>query len=205
MCSRQVLRVDKIFTIPRIEYLDTSSIDGVSGYESLHPRAKADLALIKLKGKVKNWHKKTVCLPDARERGWYNKNADVYGWGAADMEWEATVPGKYPAWKNFCLQEAKVKTMSRKTCEKIWGDGAMSKWTFCAGKELAPFRWENGRWELGKYVDTCEGDSGGPMTIAKNRNHVQIGITSSGVTKSLCGIDVSTCLNIFSTLSVLCC
>ena len=170
--------------------------DGVGGYRAMSKRAKADMALIKLKGKVKNWHKKTVCLPDARERDWYNKNADVYGWGAADMEREATVAGGpgMPEWKNFCLQEAKVKTMSRRTCQKIWGK-TLSKWTFCAGKELAP----------GKWADTCEGDSGGPMTIAKNRNHVQIGITSSGVKKSLCGKDVSTCLNNFSTLSILCC
>lgn len=86
----------------------------------------------------------------------------ILGWGATRYNGDSA--GGYPT----VLQEARVPLVSLETCNSpISYDGIVEVTQLCAGFSTGA-------------VDTCAGDSGGPLYIFNNGQPVQVGITSFG-------------------------
>ncbi len=86
----------------------------------------------------------------------------ILGWGATRYRNEQA--SDYPT----VLQEARVPLVSLETCNApISYDGLLEATQLCAGFSTGA-------------VDTCAGDSGGPLYILESGQPVQVGITSFG-------------------------
>ncbi len=86
----------------------------------------------------------------------------ILGWGATRYENDRA--SDYPT----ILQEARVPLVSLETCNSpISYNGLLEQTQMCAGFSTGA-------------VDTCAGDSGGPLYILQSGEPVQVGITSFG-------------------------
>lgn len=127
-------------------------------YTDDDPDQKYDIALIRLTSRVKFSNTITpVCLPSRSTVDRNFHELKVAGWGVmrrGDRDGSDT------------LQEAVVPEVSMETCVQRHHRGRVTAQHICAGN---------------KTVDTCDGDSGGPlMTQWIGRTHV-VGITSWGI------------------------
>ena len=125
-----------------------------------HPNYNAatdnnDLALLQLTEPVKN----AVSLPLVKDNPRLTgMEATIVGWGLLN-EHEDTYPG--------VLQEASLPIQSNEACKLSYGDYAITDKMLCAGY-------------LEGGLDSCSGDSGGPLMIQQNGAWVLAGITSWG-------------------------
>merc|ERR1719402_316577 len=132
-----------------------------------------DFALLKLKRRVQ-WRKEVqpVCLPETTSHLYEGDMATVTGWGTL---WKnQTGMGDWPDE----LREVDVKIISNEQCNKQY-DGMFEPITdkmLCVAEENG-----NG----GK--DSCYGDSGGPLFVARNgvevngkKQYEQVGVVSFG-------------------------
>lgn len=117
-----------------------------------------DIALLKLRRPSKQPVMRMV-----RPRQYWayrvNRPAEIAGWGATNPR-----GSRYP----HHLQQAQIKLVSRQICRQIW-PGLSTKVQVCAGI------WPQGR------IDSCSGDSGGPLTVTDSRGRrLLAGLTSFG-------------------------
>ena len=96
-----------------------------------------------------------ICLPEPGQ-DYDNVTAVVTGWGRLN----------YTGPLADTLQEVRVNTMTNSECARSHGDHRISDNMICAGA--------NGG-------DSCEGDSGGPLTVlGQDGSYRQIGVVSWG-------------------------
>lgn len=123
-----------------------------------------DIALLKLEHPLELddfvW---PICLPSQEEQMATNKNGTILGWG---KKHNTDLFGTHE------LQEARVPIADTEECKKVYDSYHITENMFCAGHRL-------GR------VDSCAGDSGGPLMLrkkdGKQRNRWYLyGITSFG-------------------------
>jgi len=133
-----------------------------------------DIALLKLAEEVDLTSYTPACLSDSG-KDYTGQVGLATGWGRTDP----CIPGLHPI-----LQEVNVRIVSDGTCEKSKGiyekwdqddkvcknytdsyAGQISDEMLCAGSQ-------------GK--DTCNGDSGGPLTVEMSGQHTLVGVTSWG-------------------------
>ncbi|XP_072225828.1 tryptase-like [Leuresthes tenuis] len=123
-----------------------------SGYEN-------DIALIKLKRKVKSSPLvAAVSLPSADDTFDSSSECWITGWGHIGKD----VPLPDPE----VLQQLKIPIISQQTCSTTYGKKLPSN-LLCAGYRAG-----------GK--DACKGDYGGPLVCRTAKGFVQVGIMSSG-------------------------
>lgn len=135
-------------------------------HEGFNKRIQNDISLIRLKRPAKFGDSvRPVCLPPADldvEKFLGQREAVVAGWGTTEKISQSQI-----------LQRAPLPYADKKTCEKLYSMPLLDS-QICFGGH-------------GK-VDSCTGDSGGPLMQAKlNTRHVTLlGIVSFG--KRVCGI-----------------
>lgn len=129
-----------------------------------------DIALLKLKSPLDftDDHLAPVCLPtvDSDEGRHVGLSTNLVGWGVQSQSTAISSP---------LLNEVQVPISKQNQCEKVYtelmGGNAYLNWnnTLCAS-------YEDGQ------KDTCQGDSGGGMTIRNGSSdtYTQIGIVSFG-------------------------
>ena len=133
----------------------------------IHPRfgEKAtfdhDYAILKLQIPI-DFHRSSfirpVCLP------LLNKNDDLQGKTGTVSGWGVVDP-KVPTNQANILQKADVKIVSNRECRNTYPVKSVTESMFCARA--------NGS-------DSCYGDSGGPLTVFQNGNHILEGVISWG-------------------------
>ncbi|EDV28409.1 uncharacterized protein TRIADDRAFT_18710, partial [Trichoplax adhaerens] len=124
----------------------------------------ADVAILKLPSSVQtNRYVRTLCLPNKRilSSNLGNLDCRVAGWGNTRVSGSVSYP-RYLRW-------AMVSILDTDKCNKsVAYRNSITNNMLCAGK------WEGG-------VDTCHGDSGGPlMCRLPNSPWMLMGITSTG-------------------------
>lgn len=138
----------------------------------MNPRLTHDVALLKLKREVKiQVHIRPICLPISQLVYDHSDEIQYYtiaGWGHTENSYSTNV-----------LQHAEIPHQPREVCQKIFAESGVNI-TYdhiCAGGE--------------NRIDTCKGDSGGPLFATvpfKTFNsliiyrQVQFGIVSFGLT-----------------------
>ncbi|XP_054089821.1 serine protease grass [Zeugodacus cucurbitae] len=140
-------------------------------YYSLR-RLTHDVALLKLKTEViTQVHIKPICLPISQlvyDHSNTIRHYDIAGWGRTESNEKSNV-----------LQHAKIRHRAREDCQKVFSPRGVNITLdhICAGGE--------------NEIDTCKGDSGGPLfatvpfKLFNNliiRRQVQFGIVSFGIT-----------------------
>lgn len=120
-----------------------------------------DVAVLTLDQPVtftKNIH--PICLPGAGGRSTYQgRVATVIGWGSLRES------GPQPS----VLQEVSIPVWSNQECKLKYGNaapGGIVEHMLCAGKAS---------------MDSCSGDSGGPLMVNENGRWTQVGIVSWGI------------------------
>ncbi|KAJ8687184.1 hypothetical protein QAD02_022978 [Eretmocerus hayati] len=123
-----------------------------------------DLALLELETPIQfDAHIVPICMPDDKTTNFVNKTATVTGWGR--LKYNGGVPS--------VLQEVKVPIMENSVCQDMFIAGGHSKRILesfmCAG-------YANGE------KDSCEGDSGGPLTLQRpDGRWMLVGTVSHGI------------------------
>ncbi|KAF2348850.1 Serine proteases trypsin domain [Trinorchestia longiramus] len=102
-----------------------------------------------------------VCLPSKDERLSELQDCSITGWGTL-TENAPAVPQRLPR-----VGAVEIYDMATCTSSNGYGKFEVTSGMTCAGR-------------LDGRVDTCTGDSGGPLTCIKNGRHVLYGITSWG-------------------------
>merc|ERR1712212_919781 len=129
-----------------------------------NPSGDNDIAILKLSKDLTFSDKiKPVCLPTSATKDYSGKASTVSGWGGT----KAYTPMKPVDQPRQCaLKEAIVDILkpSSKKCSDFLGDSS-STTRLCA-------------WGKGK--DACQGDGGGPLTVAENGKYVLLGVVSYG-------------------------
>ncbi|XP_013169857.1 PREDICTED: trypsin-1-like [Papilio xuthus] len=159
------------FIKPSIARFGTTNIEepaddfkiALKQYEDYHYDNKLDIALVKLKKKIKFTKSvQPACLWRSEHTGSLKK-VSVSGWGTTD-----------PAINEMTdiLQTADLEIIDTEKCAEIYKDNGQIdfkpiKQQICAGK-------------LSGGVDTCQGDSGGPLAGIKKRTNYIVGIVSQG-------------------------
>ncbi|XP_044739287.1 uncharacterized protein LOC123300724 isoform X2 [Chrysoperla carnea] len=120
-----------------------------------------DIAIIKLKGEGFHLekHVQAICLPNEDTDYVPGKNCTISGWGS-------TQSGKLSA--ALQLRAGWIPIQSREVCSQpeVYGEN-IKEGMFCAGS-------------LDQGVDSCDGDSGGPLACLDNGYFTLFGITSWG-------------------------
>ncbi|XP_011506497.1 PREDICTED: uncharacterized protein LOC105368979 [Ceratosolen solmsi marchali] len=122
-----------------------------------------DLALLELETPVQfDAHIVPICMPDDNT-DYVNRMATVTGWGR--LKYNGGVPS--------VLQEVKVPIMENSVCQEMFQTAGHSKLIIdsfmCAG-------YANGQ------KDSCEGDSGGPLTLQRSDGRwILVGTVSHGI------------------------
>ncbi|KAK5855690.1 hypothetical protein PBY51_007347 [Eleginops maclovinus] len=134
-------------------------------YKALSHGYQNDIALIKLKKKVKfNGLVKNVTLPKADDALPLSSECWIAGWGDVG----ANAPLPYPE----TLRQLRIPLVAQSTCKSQYRDLPAN--VLCAG---------------GKEKNACEGDYGGPLFCnAPGVGLVQVGIMSYGSSGG-CGVD----------------
>jgi len=118
-----------------------------------------DIALLKLRRPFKmTKYVSVACLPPPLEYQAVSSLGTILGWGKRkDTE----------LYGSDVLHQAQVPIVSPQACKKVYEDYFISSNMVCAG-------YERGR------VDSCAGDSGGPLLFEKKNKWFIYGITSFG-------------------------
>lgn len=127
-----------------------------------------DIALLKLESPLELTQRVwPACLPDQNEELKSDLMATILGWGAISYRPSPNRDGKPHLERDDTLYQAKVPVVDFDECKNSYGDSLESYKVICAG-------YKEGR------IDSCAGDSGGPLLVEKdNRWHVY-GVTSFG-------------------------
>lgn len=91
--------------------------------------------------------------------------ATILGWGAVAYHRQAN--GKPRVERDDMLRQAVVPVVDFHECKKSYGDDLETHHVICAG-------YKQGR------IDSCAGDSGGPLLIERNNKWHVYGVTSFG-------------------------
>lgn len=91
--------------------------------------------------------------------------ATVLGWGSTRPQRVDRQPTGPEPTMSQRLQQASVPLVERGVCQSVYPDLAGDQ--FCAGYSQGG-------------VDTCAGDSGGPLLVESDRQWLQLGVTSRG-------------------------
>lgn len=125
-----------------------------------------DIALLKLDQPVvlttEVW---PACLPDQDEELDAETNATILGWGAT--RYLRNKDGKPLVERDDMLREAKVPVVDFAECKQSYGDYLKTFNVICAG-------YKEGQ------IDSCAGDSGGPLLVQRNSRWYVYGVTSFG-------------------------
>lgn len=125
-----------------------------------------DIALLKLDKPLElNPQVWPACLPSQNEELEAQLNATILGWGA--KSYLRLKDGRLRVERDDLLREARVPVVDSDECSRSYGEHIHMDNFVCAG-------YREGR------IDSCAGDSGGPLLIERdNRWHVY-GVTSMG-------------------------
>lgn len=128
-----------------------------------------DIALLKLQAPLelsqRVW---PACLPNQDEELQPESMATILGWGAVSYHVEMRNETKrVQVERDDMLHEAKVPVVDFEECKSSYGEGLESYQVICAG-------YREGR------IDSCAGDSGGPLLVEKNNRWHVYGVTSFG-------------------------
>jgi secreted trypsin-like serine protease len=125
-----------------------------------------DIALLKLDRPLiltsKVW---PACLPDQDEELDADTNATILGWGAT--RYLRNQDGKPQVERDDMLREASVPVVDFAECKQSYGDDLKTSNVICAG-------YKEGQ------IDSCAGDSGGPLLVQKDSKWHVYGVTSFG-------------------------
>lgn len=125
-----------------------------------------DIALLKLERPLDL--SRTVwpaCLPDQGEELDPETNATILGWGATRYLRQAD--GKPQVERDDMLREARVPVVDFEDCKRSYGDFLKTHHVVCAG-------YKEGQ------IDSCAGDSGGPLLVERETRWYVYGVTSFG-------------------------
>ncbi|XP_044146605.1 plasma kallikrein [Bufo gargarizans] len=118
----------------------------------------SDIALLKLKTPITfNDYQQAICLPPHRDSFVLPSTCWITGWGYTN-EFETT---------SDVLQKAEVPPKASTECQKSYSAKTISSKVLCAG-------YKHGQ------IDSCKGDSGGPLACEVDNTWYLIGITSWG-------------------------
>ena len=138
------------------------------GYSHSGSPTKNDVTVIELEEPVdlyKYPHIKPICLPyQSRLKNFINKDAEVTGWGLLASQ----------GISSNHLMEVTVKVIGKENCGTI--QDFITESSFCAG-------------DLCGGKDSCNGDSGGPLTVEDPNNNnasTLLGIVSFGPIDGTC-------------------
>lgn len=154
-----------------LEELDGSEQERrvISAYK--HPdynkdNVENDIALLKLESPLELsqqiW---PACLPAQNEELKAGRMATIVGWGA--VAYYKQPDGHPRVERDETLNQAKVPVVEFQECKKSYEDDLKSDQVICAGFKAGG-------------VDSCAGDSGGPLMLQKGDSWVVYGVTSSG-------------------------
>lgn len=125
-----------------------------------------DIALLKLDSPLELTQRVwPACLPDQNEELKPDLQTTILGWGAT--KYQRQRDGKPIVERDDMLYEAKVPVVDFEECKNSYGDDLESHHVICAG-------FKEGQ------VDSCAGDSGGPLLYEKNNRWLVYGVTSFG-------------------------
>lgn len=125
-----------------------------------------DIALLKLDSPLELTNRIwPACLPEQAEELVPDLNATILGWGA--ITYRRQPDGKPQVERDDVLYQATVPVVDFDECKSSYGDDLESHHVICAGLK------EGG-------VDSCAGDSGGPLLYEKNNRWHVYGVTSFG-------------------------
>ncbi|XP_067000257.2 uncharacterized protein [Anabrus simplex] len=118
-----------------------------------------DVALLKLPVAVRpDRYRGVACLPKSRQALPTNQLCTIIGWGKRRSS---------DAFGTDILHEAQVPIVNTEECRDVYEDYLITGNMFCAG-------YKRGR------MDSCAGDSGGPLLCRENHRWTVFGITSFG-------------------------
>lgn len=125
-----------------------------------------DIALLKLESPLlltqRVW---PACLPEQSEELKPEVMATILGWGA--ISYHRQRDGKPQVERDDMLYQAAVPVVDFDECKNSYGDDLESHHVICAG-------YKEGR------IDSCAGDSGGPLLVEKENKWHVYGVTSFG-------------------------
>jgi len=106
-----------------------------------------------------------ACLPDLRFSGdkLVGKYLTVSGWGRENIRETANDGYEYPE----LLQSVDLPVLSQEDCRELFGSSDITNSMMCAGYTSGG-------------IDSCSGDSGGPLTYNENGRSYLIGVVSWG-------------------------
>lgn len=125
-----------------------------------------DIALLKLASPLQLTQRVwPACLPLQSEELESEVNATILGWGAT--RYLMGRDGKVKVERDDMLQEARVPIVDFEECKQIYGKYVDINHFVCAG-------YREGR------IDSCAGDSGGPLLVERDNKWYVYGVTSMG-------------------------
>lgn len=142
-----------------------SKIEGAIIYPLNNPSTNEhDLALLKLTAPVP-WDVISLLTPEQSGLAAAGVNGTILGWGLMDSAYQA-LPD--------LLQEGTVPIWSDDACEARYGLAFKGSSMLCAGKPETSIG-------AGDGIDTCKGDSGGPLFVRDGSGILKlVGVTSWG-------------------------
>lgn len=125
-----------------------------------------DIALLKLESPLQLTQRVwPACLPGQGEELEPEMNATILGWGAT--RYTKQPDGKAQVERDDMLREARVPVVDFEDCKQSYGDDLETHHVICAG-------YREGR------IDSCAGDSGGPLLVERDNRWNVYGVTSFG-------------------------
>lgn len=125
-----------------------------------------DIALLKLEHPLELTQRVwPACLPEQDEELKPDSMTTILGWGA--IAYHRLRDGKPEVERDDTLYEAKVPVVDFEECKNSYGDDLETHHVICAG-------YKEGR------IDSCTGDSGGPLLLEKDNKWHVYGVTSFG-------------------------
>lgn len=125
-----------------------------------------DIALLKLETPVELTQRVwPACLPEQDEQLQPEIMATILGWGA--ISYTRQKDGRPVVQRDDMLRQAVVPVVGFDECKNSYGDDLEGHHVICAGYKKGE-------------VDSCAGDSGGPLLIERNNRWHVYGVTSLG-------------------------
>uniref|UniRef100_A0A663N6Y9 Enteropeptidase n=1 Tax=Athene cunicularia TaxID=194338 RepID=A0A663N6Y9_ATHCN len=118
----------------------------------------SDIAVMHLQYKVQyTVYIQPICLPEKNQQFLPGINCSIAGWGKIMHEGPTS----------DILQEAEVPLISNEKCQQWMPEYSITENMICAGYDIGE-------------VDSCKGDSGGPLTSEDGNKWFLVGVTSFG-------------------------
>uniref|UniRef100_A0A8C0EKJ7 Enteropeptidase n=1 Tax=Bubo bubo TaxID=30461 RepID=A0A8C0EKJ7_BUBBB len=118
----------------------------------------SDIALMHLQYKVQyTVYIQPICLPEKNQQFLPGINCSIAGWGKIMNEGPTS----------DILQEAEVPLISNEKCQQWMPEYSITENMICAGYDIGG-------------LDSCKGDSGGPLTFDDGNKWFLVGVTSFG-------------------------